>query len=108
MTTLVLISDAFPYGSVTEISFIAPEIESLSRRFDRVIIAPRLKRGEKPDIDLSSLPANVEISDSLLIYPTIREKICAVPHVAKAIIYDLKHTDGSLRDILAYSTYVEI
>ena len=108
MTTLVLISDAFPYGSVTEISFIAPEIESLSRRFDRVIIAPRLKRGEKPDIDLSSLPANVEISDSLLIYPTIREKICAVPHVAKAIIYDLKLTAGSLRDILAYSSYVEI
>ncbi|MDE5875102.1 MAG: glycosyltransferase [Muribaculaceae bacterium] len=108
MNTLVLISDAFPYDSMTEISFIVPEIESLSKMFDRVIIAPRLKRGENIDIDLSTLPDNVEISDSLLIYPSIREKICAVPYVAKAIIYDLKHTSGSLRDILAYSSYVEI
>ena len=108
MNTLVLISDAFPYGSVTEFSFISPEIESLSKKFERVIIAPRLRRGDKLDIDLSTLPRNVEISDSLLINPSMWEKIRTLPHVTKPIIYDLTHTSGSLRDILAYSSYVKI
>lgn len=108
MKTLVLISDSFPYGSVTENSFISPEIEPLSKKFDRVIIAPRVKRGVNKDIDLSTLPDNVEISDALIIKASIWKKLRAIPSMLRPILYDIRHTSGSLREIIAYSSFVDI
>lgn len=106
MKTLVLITDVFPYGSITETSFIAPEIPSLARVFDRVIIAPRMKISDIPDI--ADLPMNVEMSDALIIRKTLSNKLMGLPRIGRAVIHDLRHTEGSLRDILAYSSYVEI
>lgn len=106
MATIVLITDAFPYGSVTENSFISPEIEALSNAFDRVIIAPIRKIGE--ELDVKKFPANVELSNSLLIKPSLLRKIDGVKGYLKPVFYDMKHSGGSLRDVVAYSSYVGI
>ena len=106
MNTLVLITDVFPYGSITETSFIAPEIEALSKRFDRVIIAPRMKLSDTPDV--SDFPANVEVSDALIIEKTLSNKLKALPRIGGAILRDLRRSKGDLRDVIAYSAYVDM
>ena len=106
MATIVLITDAFPYGSVTENSFISPEIEALSNAFDRVIIAPIRKIRE--ELDVMSLPANVELSNSLLIKPSLIRKFDGLKRYLKPVLYDLKHSDSSFREVVAYSSYVGI
>ena len=57
--TVVLISDAFPYGVVTERTFIEPEIKPLSEVFRRVIILPTIEK--EPISTHLRLPDNVEI-----------------------------------------------
>ncbi|MDE6835417.1 MAG: hypothetical protein K2J03_00485, partial [Muribaculaceae bacterium] len=106
MKTVVLITDAFPYSSITENSFISPEIESLSKSFDRVIIAPRKKMGDK--LDMLSFPNNVEISDAMLIDASLKNKIKGIIGKSKAIAYDILHSHGNLRKILAYTSFVGI
>lgn len=106
MKTVVLITDAFPYSSITENSFISPEIESLSKSFDRVIIAPRKKMGDK--VDMLSFPNNVEISDAMLIDASLKNKIKGIIGKSKAIAYDILHSHGNLREILAYTSFVGI
>lgn len=106
MKTLVLITDAFPFGSVTETSFIAPEIKPLSKRFDRVIIAPRLKTTDKLDVD--AFPKNVSISEALVISPNVVNKLRGLKGKIKAVLYDLKHSKGSVREIIGYSSFVGI
>ena len=106
MKTLVLITDVFPYGSITETSFIAPEIEPLARLFGRVIIAPRMKLSESRDI--ATLPPNVEVTDALIIRKTLPNKLRALPRIGRPVAHDLRHTGGDFRDVIAYSSYVDI
>lgn len=85
MRTLVIVTTSYPYVSVTEASFIEPEIEALSNAFDRVIILPCM-RG---NIDaLYSLPWNVIVSDELLlpsgIYPRIEGMLSNTSNILKA------------------------
>ncbi len=105
MTTLVLITDIYPFGSVTENSFITPEIEPLAKCFDRVIIAPHRKLSEKHDVE--SFPENVEITESLIVEPSLWNKIKGLKGHLKIAYYDWLHSIASptLRDALAYSAY---
>lgn len=64
MRTLVLITLSFPYGGITEASFIEPEIAALSGSFERVIIAPSIMQSDPLQINL---PPNVFVSDDLLL-----------------------------------------
>ncbi|MDE6118391.1 MAG: glycosyltransferase [Muribaculaceae bacterium] len=61
MSTLVLLTESYPLGGLTEPSFIGPEIDALAAEFDRVIIAPVLNRGP-----LLPLPPNVTADRSFL------------------------------------------
>lgn len=64
--TLVLVTDSFPFGGVTEGSFVLPELPELSRVFKRVIIMPTIAVESQQEYDL---PKNVEISTFWIDYP---------------------------------------
>lgn len=106
MKTLVLITDVFPYGSITENAFISPEIKALAEQFDKVIIAPRMKLTE--EMEITGFPENIEVCDSLILNKSLRNKLKSLPHVLKGILNDLFLKKGNLRDIVAYSAYVDI
>lgn len=46
-TTLLLLTEGFPKGKVTESVFIGPEIKALCDKFDRVVIVPLLISGDE-------------------------------------------------------------
>ncbi len=58
---LLLFTTTFPYGTVTEASFVMAELPHLCRQFRRVIIIPELSKGEA--IDLSAY-GNVTVDTS--------------------------------------------
>lgn len=58
--TLILITESFPYGGITETPFVSAEIDALSHEWDRVILMPMVNRGDA--FDLSPWP-NVEVCD---------------------------------------------
>lgn len=69
--TVVLATDSWPFGGDTEGSFVVPEIEALSRRFDRVIVMPSVAIGPEKN---HALPANVEICRDWIDSPECRRK----------------------------------
>lgn len=56
-STLIYITSTFPYGGITEQSFILPELEPLAKAFDRVILVPEHIDSESVMCDL---PEGVE------------------------------------------------
>ncbi len=71
-STLVLITDSFPFGGVTEPSFVLPEIDCLSSLFERVIIVPTTTYDSEDHYDL---PENVEIDPIWIEHPDWRIKM---------------------------------
>ena len=71
MTTAILITDAFPLGSITETAFVVPEIEALAKAFARVIVIPTTALGPA---DAIPLPPNVEICRDWVESPLWRQK----------------------------------
>lgn len=63
-TTLLLITSAFPANTITEPTFIMPELRELSKQFKEVIIMPMLNLKDKEKIDLSEF-RNVKVSTKL-------------------------------------------
>ena len=59
--TLVLFTNTFPYGMGE--SFLETEIKYLAKEFDKIIIYPIKKDGEKRE-----LPLNVEISSDFILF----------------------------------------
>ncbi|HWR26486.1 MAG TPA: glycosyltransferase [candidate division Zixibacteria bacterium] len=57
--TLVFITSSYPYYVAAEESFVRPELEYLSSFFDRIIIVPDIKGGNKEDIS-----PKIEVEDS--------------------------------------------
>lgn len=106
MKNLVLIPTTFPYNSITEVSFITPELAPLSKEFDRVIVAPILKNG--PELDIDSWPENVIISESLVIIPSLKNKLLGLLGNIKILIKDIIKSKGNIRKALAYTAYVGI
>ena len=68
--TLVLVTESYPYGGITESVFAAPDVRALAAEWDCVIIAPLLRRGKIED----SLPANVEVCDRIVNNPFWKHK----------------------------------
>ena len=56
-STLIYITSTFPFGGITEQSFIMPELEPLAKEFDRVILVPEHLDSETP---MCPLPKGVE------------------------------------------------
>ncbi|MCI9608430.1 MAG: glycosyltransferase [Muribaculaceae bacterium] len=71
--TLILITSAFPADTLTEPTFIMPELRALSKRFRKIVVMPMLDPGSLPRVDLSEL-GNVEVSTALCRYPLLRHK----------------------------------
>ncbi len=57
--TIILITEEFPLGGITEKSFVLPDVLTLSGRVKRVIIVPLVSSCESASS--ASLPANVEV-----------------------------------------------
>lgn len=57
--TIILITEEFPLGGITEKSFVLPDVLTLSRRVKRVIIVPLISSSMSGQYD--SLPDNVEV-----------------------------------------------
>ena len=56
-STLIYITSTFPFGGITEQSFIMPELEPLAHAFDRIILVPEHLDAEAP---MCPLPGGVE------------------------------------------------
>lgn len=56
-STLIYITSTFPFGGITEQSFIMPELEPLTQAFDRIILVPEHLNAEAP---MCPLPGGVE------------------------------------------------
>ena len=60
-TSIVLITDSYPFRCETEGAFVAPELAFLSNAFKRVVIVPVNPKVSSSDI-ASDLPENVEVA----------------------------------------------
>lgn len=70
MKTIVIITEAYPYGGLTEEAFVAPELTALAAEFDRVVVMPVSERGPlAPD-----LPGNVVVKRNLIDHPLRHRK----------------------------------
>lgn len=56
-STLIYITSTFPFGGITEQSFIMPELEPLAQAFDRIILVPEHLNAQAP---MCPLPGGVE------------------------------------------------
>lgn len=70
--TLVLLTESYPFGGFTEPSFIRPEIEFLSKQFDKVIILPY---GSKGEMLTDNFPSNVYVDCYLQQRISLKTKI---------------------------------
>ena len=70
--TLVLLTESYPFGGFTEPSFIRPEIEFLSKQFDKVIILPYGSEGE---MLTDNFPSNVYVDCYLQQRISLKTKI---------------------------------
>lgn len=70
-STLVLVTNSFPYGGFTEDNFVVPELKPLSEEFERVIIMPTTKIGNRLEC---SLPENVDVDTSWIEHPDWKYK----------------------------------
>ena len=59
ISTIVLITDAFPFGAVTESSFIIPELKALTAGGRRVVVIPTTRLTAEPAADLATLGIEV-------------------------------------------------
>lgn len=57
MANLILVTESYPLGSLTETAFVEPELNDLLGQFDRVILVPIMDRGT-----CHPLPEGVEVS----------------------------------------------
>lgn len=69
--TVLLLTESWPLGGVTEESFVRPEVEALARHFEHVVVIPTVDRGPAAE-----LPAGVKLSrcvaDSSLVHNPLR------------------------------------
>lgn len=104
-TTLVILTESFPLGGVTEPNFIRPEVEALAAEFDRVIIAPTIDAGPVTD----TLPSNVELDRSMMLSPSAATKTAygLHPTVWRHLMADSGyiHSPEQLRAATAFSIY---
>lgn len=112
MSVLVLITDAYPLGGITEQAFIKPEIEPLAAVFHRVILMPvntNLLTSGTNTIPKQQLPPNVTVSHALLSKPSAFGKACSVLHYRSitALATDMRKLPNlaSLRHLMAFSAY---
>lgn len=69
MSTLLLLTESFPLGGISERAFIEPELRALARAFGRVILVPAVDRGEP-----LPLPPGCEVNRAVVSSPFMRCK----------------------------------
>lgn len=62
---LLLVTTAFPSRNLTEEAFVLPEIESLSRHFDKVLIVPMLDSGQSIAIDWPNVEVDFSVAKKM-------------------------------------------
>jgi glycosyltransferase involved in cell wall biosynthesis len=61
--TVVVFTTAFPFDRIGEVSFVRPELESLHRRFERVVVVPSIRgtvQCELPELEVAIDPSLAE------------------------------------------------
>lgn len=104
-STIVLFSDAFPYGAVTEASFIRPELSALAEKFERVIIVPTTVCGEA---DMTCLPDNVEIATFWIDSQDFKHKLRRTRHLFDPELWRLTSGDRSVATLKYAATVITI
>lgn len=104
-SNLVLITTAYPSSSVTEEVFISPELEALSREFDRVIIAPLFRRGRAQAIERPNVSVDWSIADSA----STRCKLLKLPMLASYYVTNnykkIHESCGGIKQFVTQSFY---
>ncbi len=62
--TLVLFTATFPFRNITEEVFLLPELKALEREFDRIILIPQIRHGERLRIESDKIEVDTFIADS--------------------------------------------
>lgn len=98
MRTIVLITNVYPTGSVTEGSFIEPELEALRRNFDRVIVVPVFDSGERQHIPCPEVEADLSLAQPLSLLSRIsRLRFLASPSVLRELPRIIRSVRGFRR-----------
>lgn len=90
-STIVLVTDSFPFGGVTERPFVCPELKALSQAA-RVVIMPLVRRGAQPD-DVA-LPQGVEVDSLLCDHVSTVHKLCRLRYLWQPSVYSSAAGDG--------------
>ncbi len=104
-SNLVLITTAYPSSSVTEEVFVSPELEALSREFDRVIIVPLHRYGAASEVKGPGIIIDWSIADSL----SSRCKIFKLPALCSSYVRSnyarLLKSNNNLSQFISQSFY---
>lgn len=104
---LLLITNSYPFGGVTEQAFVEPELFALLSRFDRVTIAPVTKTGPEMDV-----PEGVSVDSTLCRrLPGMADKLTTLlnPGTWRALWHDRRQLRSmrGIRDAFAYYAYID-
>ena len=93
-----MITNVYPTGSVTEGSFIEPELEALRRNFDRVIVVPVFDSGERQHIPCPEVEADLSLAQPLSLLSRIsRLRFLASPSVLRELPRIIRSVRGFRR-----------
>ncbi len=94
--TLILVTESYPYGGLTESVFIESELGFLSRMWTKVLLLPCVKRGQSAN--LTKYP-NVEVCDDWLNWHARRSRFRRLRYVSHPDVW---------REFLADRGYVDV
>lgn len=94
--TLILVTESYPYGGVTESVFIESELGFLSRMWTKVLLIPCIKRGESANV--ANYP-NVEVCDDWLNWHAHRSRFRRLRYVAHADVWREFVADRGYTDV---------
>ena len=85
---VLLFSNSYPYDYATEQTFLKGEVEILCKRFDKVILVPRIAKG-----NLLPIPKGVEVDTSFAVTFTLGRRLVesALAILSKDFYLDIKH-----------------
>lgn len=75
---IVVFTECYPFRSITEEVFVAPDLVALSKAFDKVCVVPLVRQGEQLPIGLSNVEVDTSLAYSRMQHSRLRKLLLSL------------------------------